>query len=77
MTDLRMADFVRVSLGSDERPGHDGMVWAPPDADGNVGLTFYYDRYGDAVRDARGRLVPCEGIECWNLSELDLSTVDR
>lgn len=43
---------------------------APQDDDGNVGLLFHYDRYGDANRTESA------GIELWHVDELDLSSVD-
>lgn len=58
--DLRWGDFVRVKSNSPERPGHDGMVMASPDENGEVGLTFYYDRYGEAVRNARRQIAPAK-----------------
>lgn len=68
---LRYGDFVRVSMGSDFRPGQDGMVVSPPDGDGDLGMVFAYDRHSESVRPAS------EGVELWNVSELDLGSVDR
>lgn len=76
-----MDDFVRVKRDAEFRPGQDGQVVAPQDADGNVGLIFAYDRHGDPVMapGPTGTLlfVPSAGTELWNVRELDLTDVDR
>jgi len=78
---LKVDDFVRVKGDAEFRPGQDGQVVAPQDADGNVGLIFAYDRHGDPVmaRGPSGDLlfVPSAGTELWHVSELDLTDVDR
>lgn len=80
MEGLAYGDFVRVRKEADFRPGQDGMVVSPPDADGNLGMVFHYDRYGEAIR-SRSVLgsyhTPCEGIEAWHVDELDLASRDR
>jgi len=78
---LKVDDFVRVRRDSEFRAGQDGQVVAPQDSDGNVGLIFGYDRYGEPVM-ASGlhgtmRFMPSEGVELWNVRELDLTDVDR
>jgi len=78
---LKVDDFVRVRRDSEFRAGQDGQVVAPQDSDGNVGLIFGYDRNGEPVM-ASGlhgtmRFMPSEGVELWNVRELDLTDVDR
>jgi hypothetical protein len=68
---LKQSDFVRVKRDADFRPGQDGMVMAPQDEEGHVGLLFHYDRYGEANR------TESVGIELWHVDELDLSSIDR
>jgi hypothetical protein len=68
---LKLSDFVRVRRDADFRPGQDGMVMAPQDEDGNVGLLFHYERYGEANR------TESVGIELWHVDEFDLSSTGR
>lgn len=81
MTEIRYGDFVRVRKDAEFRAGQDGMVAAPPDGDGELGMVFYYDRYGNSVRSTsitgNSFPTPCEGIEAWNVAELDLATLER
>lgn len=71
MIEIQRGDFIRVKKVSDFRAGQDGMVMSPPDPDGNLGMMFLRDRFNEPV----GR--PYEGVEDWNLSELDLTSLDR
>lgn len=71
MVNIRRGDFIRIKKDSNFRPGQDGMVMSPPDSDGNLGMMFHYDRFNEPVGRA------CEGIENWNVSELDLTSLDR
>lgn len=71
MADIRLGDFIKVNSDADFRAGHDGMIVALPDEDGEVGMVFDADRYGESV----GRV--CVGIEAWNVSELDMTTLER
>jgi len=68
---IKAGDFIRVKRHADFRPGQDGMVAVPPDADGYMGMVFAYDRYNQPVSPL------CEGIESWHVDEVDLATLDR
>lgn len=71
MDTLVYGDFVKVKRNSDFRSGQDGMVMSAQDGEGNVGMVFWYDRYGQSIPS------PCEGIELWHVDELDLPTAER
>lgn len=80
MSGLRKGDFVQVRKDADFRAGQDGLVVAPPDDAGELGMVFAYDRNGDPVgsRGISGNFIhgASEGVEAWNVDELDLDTVD-
>lgn len=63
MVDIKLGDFIKVKCDAEFRPGHDG--------EGEMGMVFEADRYGEPV----GRV--CVGIEAWNVSELDMTTLER
>jgi hypothetical protein len=64
-------DFIRVKRDGEFRPGPDGMVMAPPDANGDLDLLFHFDRRNECQNGE------CVGFEVWNLTELDLSTLQQ
>ncbi len=68
---LSAGDFVRVSAQHSDvsRAGKDGQVFAVDDF--GVALIFGVDRAG------REQHLFCAGPEQWDVSELDLHTVDR
>lgn len=71
---LQKGDFVRVKASSLDRPNQDGMVATPGDGQ-VVGLLFGCDRHGQSP-SALG--ITCTGfVEAWDVTELDLSTVEH
>jgi len=68
MPTLEGGCFVRVRKDlEDPRRGKDAQIYN--DLGDQVGLLFGCDRYGD------DQDVQCVGVELWDKSELDLSTV--
>lgn len=70
---LQKGDYVRVKQNSPEATGLDAMVLSPPDADGNLGVMFGWDRWNQWQDENHRTGLP----ELWHLSEFDLNTASH